>query len=110
MATLVIISGPLEGERIEVGEELTIGREQADLALEDAEISRRHARVRAVPGGLEIEDLGSRNGTRVDGRRIDAPTQLGDGATVKLGQTTLRVEVPSEATRISPVPEDAPQE
>lgn len=111
MALLVVTSGPAEGLRVEVRDGLTIGREHTDLELDDPEVSRRHALLRLTAGGLEIEDLGSRNGVRVDGLRIDAPTVLRDGAVVRLGKTTLRIELPAatlvgdvrgQATRLSP--------
>jgi pSer/pThr/pTyr-binding forkhead associated (FHA) protein len=97
MAHLVITSGQLEGRRIEVAEELVIGRENVDVVIDDAELSRRHFAVRPVAGGLEVEDLGSRNGTRVDGTRIDGPTRVRDGAVVTVGMTTLAVEAPQAA-------------
>jgi hypothetical protein len=96
MASLVITSGQLEGRRIEVSRELVIGRENVDVEIDDSELSRRHFAVRPVPGGLEVEDLGSRNGTRVDGTRIDGPTRVKKGAVVTVGMTTLAVEVPQE--------------
>src|SRR5215210_2697918 len=96
MASLVITSGQLEGRRIEVTQELVIGRENVDVEIDDAELSRRHFAVRPVAGGLEVEDLGSRNGTRVDGTRIDGPTRVKHGAVVTVGMTTLAVEVPQE--------------
>jgi pSer/pThr/pTyr-binding forkhead associated (FHA) protein len=97
MAHLVITSGQLEGRRIEVAKELVIGRENVDVVIDDAELSRRHFAVRPVAGGLEVEDLGSRNGTRVDGTRIDGPTRVRDGAVVTVGMTTLAVEAPQAA-------------
>jgi pSer/pThr/pTyr-binding forkhead associated (FHA) protein len=97
MAHLVITSGQLEGRRIEVVEELVVGRENVDVEVDDAELSRRHFAVRPVAGGLEVEDLGSRNGTRVDGTRIDGPTRVRHGAVVTVGMTTFAVEVPQEA-------------
>jgi predicted component of type VI protein secretion system len=97
MAHLVITSGQLEGRRIEVAKELVVGRENVDVVIEDAELSRRHFAVRPVAGGIEVEDLGSRNGTRVDGTRIDGPTRVRHGAVVAAGMTTLAVEVPQEA-------------
>jgi pSer/pThr/pTyr-binding forkhead associated (FHA) protein len=97
MAHLVITSGQLEGRRIEVASELVVGRENVDVEIDDAELSRRHFAVRPVAGGLEIEDLGSRNGTRVDGTRIDGPTRVRHGAVVTVGMTTFAVEVPQEA-------------
>ena len=96
MASLVITSGQLEGRRIEVSRELVIGRENVDVEIDDGELSRRHFAVRPVAGGLEVEDLGSRNGTRVDGTRIDGPTRVKNGAIVTVGMTTLAVEVPQE--------------
>jgi pSer/pThr/pTyr-binding forkhead associated (FHA) protein len=97
MAHLVITSGQLEGRRIEVVAELVVGRENVDVEVDDAELSRRHFAVRPVAGGLEVEDLGSRNGTRVDGTRIDGPTRVRHGAVVTVGMTTFAVEVPQEA-------------
>ena len=97
MAHLVITSGQLEGRRIEVSRELVVGRENVDVEIDDAELSRRHFAVRPVAGGLEVEDLGSRNGTRVDGTRIDGPTRVRHGAVVTVGVTMLTVEAPQEA-------------
>ena len=97
MAHLVITSGQLEGRRIEVSRELVVGRENVDVEIDDAELSRRHFAVRPVAGGLEVEDLGSRNGTRVDGTRIDGPTRVRHGAVVTVGVTMLTVELPQEA-------------
>jgi pSer/pThr/pTyr-binding forkhead associated (FHA) protein len=97
MATLVITSAKDEGRRIEVARELVIGRENVDLVLDDAELSRRHVAVRPTDGGLEVEDLGSRNGTRVDGTRIDGPTRVRHGAVLSVGMTTFAVEAPAVA-------------
>ena len=99
MPALVVTSGPQQGQRAEVRTRLTIGRENQDFLLGDIEVSRSHAVLRTVPNGLEIEDLGSSNGTWVNGRRITGPTRLLDGDEVVMGQTYLRAEVePSGAT------------
>jgi len=97
MATLVITSAQHEGRRIEVSRELVIGRENVDVEIDDAELSRRHVAVRPKEGGLEVEDLGSRNGTRVDGTRIDGPTRIRHGAVLSVGMTVFAVEaLPAE--------------
>ena len=70
-AVLIFTKGPRTGQRLEPEGELVIGREGAAVTIEDSELSRRHAAVRPVEGGIEIEDLGSLNGTFVNGRRID---------------------------------------
>ncbi len=83
---------------ITIGESLEIGRrpvatdDQKALVLSDRTVSGRHARVRWVPAAAEpflIEDLGSMNGTYVDGRRIDGVAALRDGALVFLGSHVL---------------------
>jgi predicted component of type VI protein secretion system len=91
-AVLVVTKGPLAGQRLELEGELVIGREGVAVTIEDSELSRRHAAIRPVEGGFEIEDLGSLNGTFVNGRRIGAPTRLAGGDSIKLGQTVVELE------------------
>src|SRR5918994_3490609 len=102
---LVFKEGPLSGQRIEVDAELVLGREDAALTIDDEELSRRHAVIRPGDGGIEIEDLGSTNGTFVNGSRIEGPTRLAGGDTVKLGRSVLEVEsARAAATVAAPVP------
>jgi predicted component of type VI protein secretion system len=102
---LVFNEGPLAGRRVEVDAELVVGREDAGLTIDDEEISRRHAVIRPGDGGIEIEDLGSTNGTYVNGVRIERATRLAGGDTVKLGRSVLQVEsVRAAATVAAPVP------
>jgi len=96
MWTLAVKSGPLAGRRIEVGKQMSIGRQEADIAIDDREVSRRHAVIRPVDGGLEIEDLGSLNGTWVNERRLEAPRRLAAADVVRVGSTSLEVEVEVE--------------
>jgi pSer/pThr/pTyr-binding forkhead associated (FHA) protein len=89
------MQGPAAGARLlEIGDELAVGRLEmapADLGG-DRELSRRHARFwRAAGGQLLVEDLGSANGTFVNGNRIDKPVLLTGGDSVNLGGTTLVV-------------------
>ena len=111
MPTLIAESGPLAGQRIDVEHELTVGRVDGDLVIEDAKLSRRHAIFRVVGDGLEAEDLGSTNGTFVGDRRIDGPTRLRDGEQVRLGTSQFTVEIPVaviEATQIDRTVIDRP--
>jgi len=84
--------GPLAGERFEVAGEMVLGRTNADLTIEDPLISRRHAVVRAVDSTLEIEDLGSLNGTVVNSEKLEGPRQLQPGDVIMVGATTIEVE------------------
>jgi pSer/pThr/pTyr-binding forkhead associated (FHA) protein len=92
MARLRVVSGPLAGQTIDVENEVVIGREDTDLTIDDVELSRRHAVVRPHASRLQVEDLGSTNGTYVDGTRIEEPTILGGGAEIRIGTTKLVVE------------------
>ena len=109
MTTLIFTKGPLAGRRVDFENELSIGRAHGDLLIDDADLSRRHLRLRLVDGGVEVEDLGSLNGSYVDGVRVDGPTPLRPGAELTLGasRATLDAESPARpgATRISPRPE-----
>jgi hypothetical protein len=92
-ATLKVTAGPAQGQALEIEHEIAIGRENADLTIDDSELSRRHVAVRPVEGGVEVKDLGSLNGTFVDGRRIAEPVVVSRSARVKIGTSELEIEV-----------------
>ncbi|MBA2383666.1 MAG: ATP-binding cassette domain-containing protein, partial [Actinobacteria bacterium] len=77
--------------QLEVDSALTLGREDTDVIVEDPQISRRHAVLRPADGSVSVEDLGSLNGTWVNGRRITAPVRLSVGDMVKFGETVLEL-------------------
>src|SRR5689334_5375836 len=67
-----------------------IGRDPAaQICVDHPSVSRRHAKIVLRAGQATLEDLDSRNGTFVNGRRLDAPTELGHGAVIGLGPITL---------------------
>ena len=84
-------SGPGAGQSLEVEEEVVIGRENADLTLTDPEISRRHVLVRPIDRGIEVEDLGSMNGTFVNGERIEGTVELTVGGNIRVGTSEIEV-------------------
>jgi pSer/pThr/pTyr-binding forkhead associated (FHA) protein len=72
---------------------IMIGRgADCQLILQDDYVSTRHARVVSTPSGIYVEDLGSTNGTYVNGQRITAPTTITLADTVRIGKTMLRLE------------------
>ena len=91
--SLVVIEGPAIGQRYSVGQNESIaGREGPDIAMSaDTTASRRHASFRSVGDSVMVRDLGSTNGTIVNGIRVQEMS-LRPGDTVRIGATTLRVE------------------
>ena len=65
----------------------TIGRADCDVELSDPDVSRRHAVVRRVDGGLALEDLDSTNGTFVNETRISGIAEIAVGDRVRFGNT-----------------------
>ncbi len=102
---LVVERGPSPSLRYPLElEQVTIGRSAGnDLVLADPEISRRHVRVIKRADGFAVEDMGSTNGTFVNGQRISHLTLLQDGDTIDLGDTVrLRFVAPQPAV-VAPV-------
>lgn len=98
--SLDVVAGPAQGSRIVLSKPLTLGRDQeGEGRLQgDPELSRQHARIELLPGrGLLLEDLGSSNGTFVNGSRIPAPTLIGSDDEISLGQTRMRLRGEPEA-------------
>src|SRR5262245_21482880 len=68
----------------------TIGRSgTSEIKLHDDGVSRAHARIRADGKQLLLEDLNSRNGTFLNGKRLVEPLPLGDGDKIQIGRTTI---------------------
>jgi hypothetical protein len=92
LPAVVVTAGPEAGRRVELGQEVAIGRQDADLVVEDPEVSRRHAVLRRSGGSVVVEDLDSTNGTFVNGERIRGPIKVGPGDQVRVGRTTLEID------------------
>ena len=93
--SLKVVAGNASGSSITLDNELVIGRSTPGLGSlgGDSEISRVHARVFHDPSGqLMVEDLGSTNGTFVNGNRISGTQPLRGGDQLRVGQTTMTVE------------------
>lgn len=90
-----IVSGNAAGTQIQLEAEFQIGRAAPTEGRlgDDPELSRAHAKVYRDPQGrIVIEDLGSTNGTAVNGQRISGPTLLNPGDSVQVGKSTLTLQ------------------
>ncbi len=89
-AYLIILSGSNVGEMYKLDKPLIMGRGQiADIRVTDEGISRQHARVYLSDASVLVEDLGSTNGTFVNGSRVGGRVSLTDGDKIQLGSTTI---------------------
>ena len=91
VAAIEFRSGPRRGETLELDTRVVLGRgEDCDIVLDDEKTSRRHAALTPLPDGtVMVEDLGSTNGTFVDGSSIASATALRPGGTLTIGDTRL---------------------
>lgn len=119
----VMRSGPNPGATFPLeGEQLTIGRDASNgVAINDAEVSRKHSRLTFQGGKYVLEDLGSTNGTFVNGQRLAGPVVLKAGDVVSLGEqivlmydainvdTGATIAVSRKAPRMEPPPVQAAQ-
>ena len=101
MAYTLEISEPGTASRlVQIADIAPVGRSDHGIVLADKGVSRSHLRLVPVRHALEVTDLGSTNGTFVNGVRVSATTPLSIGDTIRLGGTEIRVvDGPSDAQR-----------
>jgi len=96
-AFLRVVSGVREGLQIPLvpGQPITIGRKRGELLLDDPLVSSKHCQVTLKDGQVQLQDLGSTNGTRVDGRLVQEAV-LQPGSELAIGVTRLVVHLGTE--------------
>jgi DNA-binding response OmpR family regulator len=98
---LIAQSGPVSGQRWALTKpEVFIGRDaDCDIVIPDRQVSRRHARLRRIDSGFEVEDLGSKNGTHINGLPLQGGAQrLQDGDLIQVALIARLAYVGSDAT------------
>ena len=91
---LVVADGDGNGRVFEIdASAVTVGRGHPnDIPLDDEFASTQHARLEARSDGVWVEDVGSTNGTVVNGTRIEGPRKLAPGDVIRIGDTDFRFE------------------
>ena len=98
MSRLMAIEGPLAGKSFNLQQTTILGRSlDANIRIDEMTVSRHHAKISATDQGCIVEDLGSGNGTSVNGQRIESATPLKDGDLIKLSHTVFRFVQEGEA-------------
>lgn len=96
---LIAQSGPLEGQRWKIKSDLILGRDPTcDIMIPMRQVSRQHVRISLTPNGVLIEDLGSKNGTYLNGILIQEPMLLNDGDEVQISLAQHFIFLSSDAT------------
>ena len=94
-AQLVVVGGSGRGDSVGLRGEVVVGRSpDSTLDIDDDYASGKHARFYRDDQSWIVADMGSTNGTIVNGLRITRPTRVGDGDIVRVGRTSIKVEEP----------------
>ena len=100
MYPIVVVRQPnRKALHLQVRETIEVGRECDGLILADPQTSRRHALLELRGNDVLVEDLGSTNGTFLDGEKTDMPVMLRPGSVVRVGDTTIELVTPVDAHR-----------
>ena len=92
-AELVLLTGSTDARRVRIRHQgHVVGRSpDADIHIDDPYASEFHSRIGLQDDRVVVHDLGSTNGTYVNGRRVTSPTSASRGDTVQIGKTILEV-------------------
>ena len=92
-------SGPLNGQRWVIEDEVLVGRDPTcDIVIVDRQVSRFHTRITFTDTGTLMEDMGSKNGTYLNGELVNANTYLQDGDSIQIALVQSLVYLSSDAT------------
>jgi len=96
---IIAQTGPLDGQRWVLQTALTVGREfDCQINIPDRQVSRYHARFSVTPDGIQLEDLGSKNGTHYNGVLVEEPVILQDGDVIQIALIQNLIYYSSDAT------------
>jgi hypothetical protein len=105
--SLIAQSGPLNGQRWVIKDDIIIGRDETcNVIIQNRQVSRYHARFTNLPHGVQLEDLGSKNGTHLNGREVIEPVILQDGDLIQIAYAQQFLYMSSDST----LPLELPQE
>jgi hypothetical protein len=96
---LVGQSGPLNGQRWMVRDMIVVGRDmECDIIIPSRQVSRKHARLSITNSDATLEDLGSKNGTHLNGSMLSSPETLKDGDVIQIAFAQQFIFLSSDAT------------
>lgn len=109
--SLVAQAGPLNGQRWILKDDILVGRDDAcHVIIQNRQVSRYHARLVNLPEGIQLEDLGSKNGTHVNGQEVVDPILLQDGDVIQIAFAQQFIYLSSDSTLPLELPPGEPVE
>jgi pSer/pThr/pTyr-binding forkhead associated (FHA) protein len=97
--TLIAQAGPLNGQRWILNANIIVGRDDScNVVIQNRQVSRYHARIMPLSSGVQLEDLGSKNGTHVNGHEVLGPVILQDGDVIQIAFAQQFVYLSSDST------------
>lgn len=107
--SLIAQAGPLSGQRWSLKDDLIIGRDDTcNVVIQNRQVSRYHARFVSLPHGVQLEDLGSKNGTHINGQEVVEPIMLQDGDVIQIAFAQQFIFLSSDSTIPLELPPDTP--
>jgi len=98
-ALLLAQAGPLNGQRWALKDTIILGRDaDCDIVIPDRQVSRHHARLSQMANGIQLQDLGSKNGTHINGKPLQGNMILKDGDLIQVALAQKFVFFSSDAT------------
>jgi hypothetical protein len=96
---LIAQAGPLNGQRWLLKDDVIIGRDAScTVVIQNRQVSRYHVRFSTLPQGVQLEDLGSKNGTHINGQEVMEPIMLQDGDIIQIAYAQQFIFLSSDST------------
>jgi hypothetical protein len=109
--SLIAQAGPLNGQRWILKGDVIVGRDDScNVIIQNRQVSRYHARFVILPHGVQLEDLGSKNGTHINGHEVVEPIILQDGDVIQIAFAQQFIYLSSDSTLPLELPPEKPTE
>jgi len=109
--SLIAQAGPLNGQRWTLKGDVIVGRDDScNVIIQNRQVSRYHARFVTLPHGIQLEDLGSKNGTHINGHEVVEPIMLQDGDIIQIAFAQKFIYLSSDSTLPLELPPEKPLE
>jgi len=109
--SLIAQAGPLNGQRWTLKGDVIVGRDDScNVIIQNRQVSRYHARFATLPHGVQLEDLGSKNGTHINGHEVVEPIMLQDGDVIQIAFAQSFIYLSSDSTLPLELPPEKPTE